>query len=129
MSRRNRKKRERSQCTQKARQEWDEPEGVEEWQSAVDAARCLFCIDMLCALGHLAFGGSRINVRRCSEILRVGRSLGYHPTAEGVRDHAEVILEKSVGPAVALVCEYHADPRSFMPKPPEPINADDAGQS
>jgi hypothetical protein len=55
-----------------------DPKTPDEWQLAVDAAEMLLLIDSARLYG-LITGGPRAKVKRCEEILRIGREHGFTP--------------------------------------------------
>jgi hypothetical protein len=61
------------------RQQPLDPETVEEWQAAVDAAYGAICLDSVRQYA-LVTGGPQVDVDRCQEILAGGRVRGIFPT-------------------------------------------------
>jgi hypothetical protein len=59
------------------------PETPEAWQLAVDLAEGALSLDSARQYGLVA-GGPKINVKRCEEILKRGRELGYSPSSEAI---------------------------------------------
>ena len=68
-----------------------DPKTVAEWQEALDQAEMLLRLDA-CRCYGLITGGPTVNVDRCVEILRRGKSKGYLPTEAGVRDQLDKLL-------------------------------------
>lgn len=61
------------------RQRPPDPETVEEWQAAVDAAYGALSLDS-CRQYGLISGGPKVDVERCHEVLAAGRARGIVPT-------------------------------------------------
>lgn len=60
-----------------------DPETPTEWQDAVDAAYACANIEAARAYG-LVTGGPKIDLKRCEEILSIGKSLGIQPKADAI---------------------------------------------
>lgn len=68
-----------------------DPQGPEEWQEAVDAAKGALVLDD-CRLYGLITGGPVVNRDRCIEILEAGNKLGIVPAADAVERFARGLL-------------------------------------
>jgi hypothetical protein len=64
-------------------QNFKDPHTPEEWRDAVDAAEAYLLLESARMYG-LVRGGPVINVDRCEQLLRAGKSLGYTPHRKGV---------------------------------------------
>ena len=61
-----------------------DPKNSIEWQEAVDTAELMLLLDSAICYGLVT--GPKVDVMRCSEILRRGAKLGFRP-----KPHAELL--------------------------------------
>jgi len=60
-----------------------DPETDQEWQEAVNGAKCCIAISAAQDYG-LIYTDMRFNIERCEEILERGKALGFVPDEEAV---------------------------------------------
>jgi len=83
------------------------PSNAQEWQEAVDAAEFYLALESAKMYG-LVTGGPKVNLERCEEILKRGKTLGYRPAP------FDALCAKFIP---ALNCTPNAPPRSTPDRP------------